>query len=77
MNMGIYAMTGGATGIGAELKRQLLDRGHQVISVDIVEGDIIADLSTVEGRQAVALHSVLGHTLADPNSRVTLWILRE
>jgi NAD(P)-dependent dehydrogenase (short-subunit alcohol dehydrogenase family) len=50
--MGIYAMTGGATGIGAELKRQLVDRGHQVISVDIVEGDIIADLSTAEGRQA-------------------------
>lgn len=49
--MGIYAMTGGATGIGAELKRQLLDAGHQVISVDIKEGDIIADLSTDQGRQ--------------------------
>lgn len=50
--MGIYAMTGGATGIGAELKRQLLADGDRVISVDIKEGDIIADLSTAEGRQA-------------------------
>jgi NAD(P)-dependent dehydrogenase (short-subunit alcohol dehydrogenase family) len=44
-------MTGGATGIGAELKGQLLAEGHKVISVDIKEGDIIADLSTAEGRQ--------------------------
>jgi NAD(P)-dependent dehydrogenase (short-subunit alcohol dehydrogenase family) len=44
-------MTGGATGIGAELKRQLLAAGHKVISVDIKEGDILADLSTSEGRQ--------------------------
>lgn len=50
--MAVYAMTGGATGIGAELKRQLRQQGHQVISVDIKEGDIIADLSTGEGRQA-------------------------
>jgi NAD(P)-dependent dehydrogenase (short-subunit alcohol dehydrogenase family) len=49
--MGVYAMTGGATGIGAELKSQLLAAGHQVISVDIQAGDIIADLSTGEGRQ--------------------------
>ena len=49
--MRTYAMTGGATGIGAELKRQLLAEGHKVISVDIKEGDIIADLSTAEGRQ--------------------------
>lgn len=50
--MGVYAMTGGATGIGAELKNQLVERGHHVISVDIKEGDIIADLSTAQGRQA-------------------------
>ncbi|MBT4522745.1 MAG: SDR family oxidoreductase [Halieaceae bacterium] len=49
--MGIYALTGGATGIGAELRRQLLNEGHNVISVDIQEGDIIADLSTPDGRQ--------------------------
>ena len=50
--MSIYAMTGGATGIGAALKEQLRERGDQVIVVDIKEGDVVADLSTVEGRQA-------------------------
>jgi NAD(P)-dependent dehydrogenase (short-subunit alcohol dehydrogenase family) len=50
--MRTYAMTGGATGIGAELKRQLAAAGHRVISVDIKEGDILADLSTAAGRQA-------------------------
>lgn len=57
--MRTYAMTGGSTGIGAELKRQLITAGHRVISVDIKEGDIIADLSTVEGRQA-AIDGVRG-----------------
>ena len=50
--MAVFALTGGATGIGAELKRQLQGRGDQVISVDIKDGDIIADLSTTEGRKA-------------------------
>ncbi|MEM9253984.1 MAG: SDR family oxidoreductase [Pseudomonadota bacterium] len=49
--MGHYAITGAATGIGAELKSQLLAEDHQVISVDIKEGDVVADLSTPEGRQ--------------------------
>jgi NAD(P)-dependent dehydrogenase (short-subunit alcohol dehydrogenase family) len=50
--MATYAMTGGATGIGAELRRQLQAQGDRVISVDIKAGDIIADLSTPEGRRA-------------------------
>jgi len=50
--MAIYAMTGGATGIGAALKQQLRDRGDTVIVVDIEQGDVIADLSTTEGRTA-------------------------
>lgn len=50
--MGIYAMTGGATGIGAEIKTQLRARGDTVIVVDIKDADVIADLSTREGRQA-------------------------
>ena len=53
--MAIYAMTGGATGIGAAIKQQLREQGHQVIVVDIHDADIVADLSTIEGReQAVA-----------------------
>jgi NAD(P)-dependent dehydrogenase (short-subunit alcohol dehydrogenase family) len=50
--MAIYALTGGATGIGAALKEQLRERGDQVIVVDIKDGDVVADLSTAEGRQA-------------------------
>lgn len=50
--MAIYAMTGGATGIGAALKEQLRERGDTVIVVDIKDADVVADLSTPEGREA-------------------------
>jgi NAD(P)-dependent dehydrogenase (short-subunit alcohol dehydrogenase family) len=50
--MKLYAMTGGATGIGAALRQQLQQAGHEVISIDIKEGDIIADLSTSSGRDS-------------------------
>lgn len=49
--MGIYAMTGGATGIGAAIKQRLRDAGHKVIVVDIKDADIIGDLSTQAGRE--------------------------
>lgn len=48
--MGLYALTGGATGIGAAIKQRLLDNGHEVIVADIRNADIEADLSTDEGR---------------------------
>ena len=50
--MKTYAMTGGASGIGAAIKQSLLDAGHQLIVVDIANADIEADLSSAEGRQA-------------------------
>ena len=50
--MGLYALTGGATGIGAAIKQRLVDAGHRVIVADIKDADIEADLSTEEGRQA-------------------------
>lgn len=50
--MGIYALSGGASGIGAAIKRQLQRAGHQLIVVDRVDADIIADLATREGRQS-------------------------
>ncbi|CAH0991185.1 3-alpha-hydroxysteroid dehydrogenase/carbonyl reductase [Sinobacterium norvegicum] len=53
-----YAMTGGASGIGAALKESLQARGDRVIVVDLKNADIIADLSTVEGRQ----HAIAGIT---------------
>ena len=49
--MGTYALTGGASGIGAALARSLTSQGHTIINVDIKDADIIADLSTPEGRQ--------------------------
>ncbi len=50
--MGTFALTGGASGIGAALSEQLLTAGHQVIDVDIKGANIVADLSTAEGRNS-------------------------
>lgn len=49
--MGIYAMTGGATGIGAAIKETLISEGHQVVVIDIKDADITADLSSLDGRK--------------------------
>ena len=50
--MGIYAMTGGATGIGAAIRRELAAAGHTVIVVDIRDADVEANLATPAGRTA-------------------------
>jgi NAD(P)-dependent dehydrogenase (short-subunit alcohol dehydrogenase family) len=55
--MGLIAMTGGATGIGAAVKEQLLAHGQEVLVVDLKDADIIADLSTADGR-AVAIEGI-------------------
>ncbi len=49
--MGIYAMTGGATGIGAAIKSRLQTEGNEVIVIDIKNADIEADLSSQAGRK--------------------------
>lgn len=55
--MGIYAVTGSAlsegtpAGIGGALRRLLLDEGHEVISIDRRDADVLVDLSTEDGRQ--------------------------
>ena len=49
--MATFAMTGGATGIGAAIKQRLCEAGHKVIVVDLKNADINADLSSVQGRQ--------------------------
>jgi NAD(P)-dependent dehydrogenase (short-subunit alcohol dehydrogenase family) len=56
--MKTYALTGGASGIGAAIKQHLVDQGHKVISIDIRDADIESDLSTPEGRSA-AIEAVL------------------
>ncbi|MBT8138776.1 MAG: SDR family oxidoreductase [Gammaproteobacteria bacterium] len=49
--MGSYAMTGGATGIGAAIKQSLRNAGHNVVVADIKDADILGDLSNPEGRE--------------------------
>jgi len=50
--MGQYILTGGATGIGAAVKHQLLEAGHNVLVIDIQQADIQADLSKATERDA-------------------------
>jgi len=45
-----YVVTGAASGIGAATARLLRDRGARVISSDLHDADVVADLSTAEGR---------------------------
>lgn len=49
--MGTYACTGSSSGIGFALFSALSAQGHKVITVDLKDADIIADLSSSEGRQ--------------------------
>lgn len=54
--MGIYAVTGAASGIGAATRRLLEAGGHEVIGLDLVGQEIAADLSERAGRaHAIAL----------------------
>ncbi|MDG1121404.1 MAG: SDR family oxidoreductase [Glaciecola sp.] len=48
--MTITAVTGSASGIGAAVCKQLQAAGHTIIGIDRQQADIIADLSTVDGR---------------------------
>ena len=45
-------MSGGASGIGAATAAMLRDQGHRVITVDLRDADVTADLGTPEGRAA-------------------------
>jgi NAD(P)-dependent dehydrogenase (short-subunit alcohol dehydrogenase family) len=50
-----YAVTGSASGIGAAIRERLVADGHQVVGVDRVDADVLADLASPEGRaEAVA-----------------------
>ncbi|MBQ4283642.1 MAG: SDR family oxidoreductase [Lachnospira sp.] len=50
--MGVYVVTGGSSGIGAAAVEILKKDGHEVINVDLKNGDICANLATQEGRDA-------------------------
>jgi NAD(P)-dependent dehydrogenase (short-subunit alcohol dehydrogenase family) len=49
--MGIYACTGSNSGIGSALLFALREEGHGVITVDIGDANVLADLSSSHGRQ--------------------------
>jgi NAD(P)-dependent dehydrogenase (short-subunit alcohol dehydrogenase family) len=46
-------VTGSASGIGAATAARLARDGHRVIGVDVHDADVVADLSTPDGRSAV------------------------
>ncbi|WP_199433426.1 SDR family oxidoreductase [Qaidamihabitans albus] len=48
--MRTIAVTGAASGIGAAVTRRLSERGHRVLTIDLHDCDIPADLGTEEGR---------------------------
>lgn len=48
------AVTGSASGIGAALTNHLQTQGIRVIGVDLRDADVIADLSTRDGRRVAA-----------------------
>ncbi|GAY14226.1 SDR family oxidoreductase [Mycobacterium sp. shizuoka-1] len=52
--MGIYVVTGSASGMGQAVATRLQANGHTVIGVDVQAADVVADLSTPAGRRAAA-----------------------
>jgi NAD(P)-dependent dehydrogenase (short-subunit alcohol dehydrogenase family) len=50
--VGTFVISGSASGMGAATRDVLLADGHRVIGVDVRHADVVADLSTVEGRQS-------------------------
>lgn len=50
--MPITAITGSASGIGAAVSAAMRAAGHQVIGIDRSNAEVIADLSTSQGRDA-------------------------
>lgn len=52
--MGVYAVTGAASGMGRQAADKLRAAGHTVIGVDLRDAEVIADLSTPGGRAEAA-----------------------
>src|SRR2546430_16726742 len=50
--MGVLAVTGAASGIGAASVARLTAGGDRVITVDVRDADVVADLGTRDGRAA-------------------------
>jgi NAD(P)-dependent dehydrogenase (short-subunit alcohol dehydrogenase family) len=50
----VYAVTGSASGMGRALAAKLTADGHRVIGVDLHDAEVIANLSTPQGRSEAA-----------------------
>ena len=49
--MGTHLVTGAASGLGAAVTERLRDRGERVVTVDLHDADVTADLGTAAGRE--------------------------
>ena len=56
--MSKIVITGCASGIGLEVTNKLSAAGHEIIGIDLRNADIIADLSTSEGRQKAIVETL-------------------
>lgn len=56
--MGVYVVSGAASGMGRSTADQLRWEGHRVIGVDLMNAEATEDLPTVEGR-AAAVEQIL------------------
>ena len=56
--MGTYLVTGAASGLGAAVTARLRARGDRVVSVDLRDADVNADLGTVDGRATAVSESL-------------------
>lgn len=52
--MGVYAVTGAASGMGRQAAEKLRAAGHRVIGVDLRDTEVTGDLSTPHGRAGAA-----------------------
>jgi NAD(P)-dependent dehydrogenase (short-subunit alcohol dehydrogenase family) len=51
--MSTICITGSASGIGAATRALLESQGHQVVGVDLHHAEVVADLTTTDGRRAM------------------------
>lgn len=52
--MGRYVVTGARSGMGRAITERLVATGNAVITVDLADADVVADLSTPDGRREAA-----------------------